>query len=347
MITFYKNMNEYKKFIELNEHPLSEGSTLAIVCNTKNGTNKNYNYGSFSIDTEFLSDAELSEIIEMASSQNIPYRIFYDEKDFLTTLTTSNIDFSKLVVYNSAQNGIGPGRKALIPSICKYFSIRHTGSDPYKVCLCRDKFAIASLLFKSGFPVPEFYLYNDKIPNLEPNKKYIAKPLYESSSIGISKKNVFWGENIPAKYLSDLSKIMRQPLIIEEFICGFELEIPILVGSQSSFVFSPVVLHRNDNIFIGDEILDYNKIYNDDYCFSKFPENYDCTSICDVAKKVAELLELKGLCRVDFRMKKSGDFYITDVSTNPHFIQHSSVNFAFKKLGLKNSDIFSAILLLS
>ena len=342
-------MNTYEKFLMQNKHEIPENSVLVIVCNSKSKTQFKDDYDNFSINTEFLSDDELAQIIKMAEGTKLPYRIFYDEMEFIQTMINSNIDYSRLIVYNSAQNGTGAGRKSLIPSLCKYFSIRHTGSDAYRLSLCRDKFAIASILLKYGIPIPAFAIYfPDKSIKIDSGKKYIAKPIYESSSIGISKQNVFQGNNIPEKYLLNLYKTMRQPLIIQEFIAGYEIEIPILMGDIDAFAFKPVVLYRDDkNLMMGDEILDYNLIYKDNYKFSLLPEQFDISDIQHTAIEAAQLLNLKGLCRVDFRMKSDKEFFVTDISTNPHFIEHSSVNFAFKKAGLTDIDIFNTILLLS
>lgn len=98
---------------------------------------------------------------------------------------------------------------------------------------------------------------------------------------------------------------------------------------------------------MGKAILDYDSIYDDNYYFSSFPKEFDKTTIMEISKKVTHLLGLKGLCRVDFRFVNNNTFYVTDVSTNPHFIKHSSVNYAFKQLGKKDQDIFKTILLLS
>lgn len=35
------------------------------------------------------------------------------------------------------------------------------------------------------------------------------------------------------------------------------------------------------------------------------------------AMKVAKILGMEGLCRVDFRVNEAGQYYVTDVSTNP------------------------------
>lgn len=341
-------MQNLEKFLLENQNPIPADAVILVVCNSKRETKINQNYGSFSIDTEFLSNDELSEIVSMVAAQDLPFRVFYDEKDFLNLLLSLEIDSDRLIVYNSAQNGIGPGRKALIPSICKYFGIRCTGSDPYRVCLCRDKFATFSILKTAGLPAPQSFLYfGDSVPQLELDVKYIAKPIYESSSIGITDKNIFIGKDFPMKHLQTLIETLSQPLMIQKFISGFEIEVPLLAGKNGFFLFDPVVLYRGSNPMMGDEILDYERIYNDDYSFTDLPCGCDVAEICNTAQKAAKLLGLKGLCRVDFRLTEDGEFFITDVSTNPHFINHSSVNYNFKKLGLSDKDIFHTIIVLS
>ena len=186
-------MLTYEEFIRENRHIISSGNTLAIVCNTKNNTIETNTYNGFSIKTEFLSDSELQEIGKMALTQKIPFRVFYDEKDFLKNLLSTITDFSRLIVYNSAQNGIGPGRKALIPSICKYFGIRYTGSDPYRVCLCRDKYAINAILSKAGFKVPQFYIVQESFPHFA-----LRKSILQNRSMSLP----VWGLGIKM-YLSE------------------------------------------------------------------------------------------------------------------------------------------------
>ncbi len=117
-------MLKFNEFLEANSNKLKDDTVLLIVCNAKSKTVASQNYNDFSIDTEFLSDDELNEITGMAQAQGIPFRIFYDEKDFMENLLLNDSKyFDRFIVYNSAQNGVGPGRKALIPSICKYFNI--------------------------------------------------------------------------------------------------------------------------------------------------------------------------------------------------------------------------------
>lgn len=343
-------MEQYFQFMQENGRTIPKKCLLAIVCNIKSRLESADNYGSFSTDTEFLSDDELQQLTKMALAQDIAFRIFTDEDSFLRYILTPNTNMKNIIVYNSAQSGIGAGRKALIPSICNYYHIRHTGSDAYRVSLCRDKLAVSALLTKLGIKVPQSYIFHNGELSAELNneKRYIAKPVYESASIGIQKENIFYGSQMPIMYLKNLEKTMQQPLIIQEFISGYELEVPILVGKKSSYIFSPVVLHKTqNNLVMGEDILDYNSIYHDEYLFSSLPHNINDEQIKQTAKIIAEKLSLSGLCRVDFRLKDDNSFYVTDVSTNPHFIHHSSVNYAFKRKNLTDAQLFHTILELS
>ena len=94
------------------------------------------------------------------------------------------------------------------------------------------------------------------------------------------------------------------------------------------------------------EILNYERIYFDRYGFYNFAaEKYDISKeLCLCAAKTAQILGMEGLCRVDFRVRPNGCYYVTDVSTNPHFIAHSSVNSAFQILGLSSEHIAKTLL---
>lgn len=324
-----------------------------IVCNKKNDTIVNSNYQNSSIETEFLNDDEFEQLCNMAYSQHIPFDIFTSEISFIKNILDNydKIINKNIVVYNSAQNGTGAGRKSLIPAFCNLLKITCTGSDAYRVSLCRDKFAINSILKANNICVPKSFLYNNDnnyTINI-PEGKYLIKPLYESASIGIKNENIFYTENIPTGYIKELYQNLNQPLILQTFISGYEFEVPVLKKNDDVLIFDPVILSLNkDDIYMGDNILNYERIYNDDYIFTDIPTEMSIynESIKNTAQKVVNLLGLNGLCRVDGRITRNGTVYITDVSTNPHFIKHSSVNYAFHSCNYTDSDIFKSILYL-
>lgn len=340
---------ELKKLLLKYKRDIDE---LIIVCNKKNDTIVNSNYKNASIETEFLNEQEYEQLYNMAYAQGIPFDVFTSEIDFIKCILNNyeNLLNKKIVVYNSAQNGTGAGRKSLIPAFCNLLQLKCTGSDAYRVSLCRDKFAINSILKANKICVPRSFLFNSNSTQIVlPNGKYLIKPLYESASIGITNENIFYSNNIPYNYLNDLSKKMNQPLMLQQFINGYEFEVPILRKNEDILIFDPVILSSDEkNLCMGDKILDYEKIYYDNYYFSDMPDEIHpfLSEIREAAKQVVELLGLNGLCRVDGRITHNGNYYITDVSTNPHFVQHSSVNYAFKRNHYEDCDIFTSIIYL-
>lgn len=341
-------VTELKELLSKYEKQIDE---FIIVCNKKDTTKIINNYSNSSIETEFLSEDEFEQLSEMAYSQHLPFDIFTSEINFMTSIILNyhKLKNKNIVVYNSAQNGIGAGRKSLIPAFCNLLQLTCTGSDAYRVSLCRDKFAINCILKANNINVPLSFLCHDTNDIDLPKGKYLIKPLYESASIGITDKNIFYSDNIPNEYINELIIKLKQPLLIQTFIDGYEFEIPILKRNDDILIFEPVVLSLNKRSkYMGANILDYKKIFDDNYNFNQMPMEM-CTynnALEEPARYVAELLELNGLCRIDGRITKDGSFFITDVSTNPHFIHHSSVNFAFHLNNYSDSDIFKSILYL-
>lgn len=345
--------HDLQTFIQYNEKKLTE-YTVFIVCNLKKENSVEIsNYENFNIATEYLSDSEFHEVLSLFKQCNLhEIKIFDNEISFIKFIlkNINKIDKSRTIVYNSAQSGTGVGRKSLIPSFCNLEQLLCTGSNAYVVSLCRHKYHINKLLYNAGFSVPSTYIYyHDWLFNEEPdyNKKYLLKPIYESASIGIDKNSLIDYNTNSIQLLKNKVSELSQPIIAQEFIPGYEIEFPIYIHNNRFYPLIPVGLHIDKNNFnMQYNFLDYKTIYSDSYHFynfnniGKLPKNMD-----NVLKSIAELLGLNGLCRIDFRISNNGNYYITDVSTNPHFISHSSVNFAFQTLNIPENFIIKSILL--
>ncbi len=345
-------LQKFSAFVEENKKVLCD-YILLVVCNTKSKTNTKTNYEDFDVSTEYLSDIEFEQVLSLFNQCKLKdIEIFQNEYSFIDYILNHPciINNKKIIVYSSAQSGTGAGRKSLIPAFCKLENLPYTGSNPYVVSLCRQKYHVNKLLESANLPVPATFLYNKGwLFNQKPvhNQEIILKPIYESASIGIDSDSL-------KEYSDDLDlKIqirnikMQQPIIAQQFIAGYEVEFPVYVSQKDIFPLVPVGLALSpDEHWMGRNFLDYEHIYHDKYVFYNFEknENYN-EKMIDAVKKVVSLLGMHGLCRVDFRVVDNEHFYITDVSTNPHFITHSSVHTAFKILKLPEQSISESILL--
>ena len=318
--------------------------SLCVVCNTKTIKTQ-----ADIMSTEYFSENEFEEIVSLFSSLNMEMEFFLNEDDFIRFIVNKQ-SLRHLVVYNAAQSGRGAGRKSLIPAFCNFYKIPCTGSNAYVVSLCRHKYHVNKLLSTASFSVPSSWLYINGIQDKNTpneNQKVILKPVYESASIGINNSSVIQYSNnkkiLETIYKKQLS--LEQPIMLQQFIEGFEVEIPVLSYNGVVIAFPPVGISINDIQLLGDLILNYELVYFDRYQFYDFTANSAFNGkLVQVAREATLFLGIEGLGRIDFRIQPNGNFYITDVSTNPHFVTHSSVHYAFQLNNLQSSDIATAII---
>lgn len=320
---------------------------LILVCNTKRASHLVETSCPYSLDTEYFSDDEFEQVVSMFSALGMAIDIFtYEDKFFRYVIENSP---SNLLVYNAAQSGAGPGRKSLVPAFCNLHKILCTGSDAYVVSLCRHKYHVNLLLSQAGVRVPKTWLYYygwlmEQSP--ASGTKVLLKPIYESASIGIDNTSMQLYSSTVDQLIQRRIKQHHQPIIAQEFIPGYEVEVPMICVNDTIYHLPPVGISIGEKRNLGNEILNYERIYFDQYEFYDFAaENQKIASaLCACAAKVTRILGMEGLCRVDFRVTSDGAFFVTDVSTNPHFILHSSVNFSFARLGLTPNHVAKSIL---
>jgi D-alanine-D-alanine ligase len=277
------------------------------------------------------------------------------EDDFIQAVLGGDIGkIGKLykMVYNAAQSGAGPGRKALIPAFCQLHRIPTTSSDPYVVSLARQKFHFGLILQSLGLPVPPSWSFNwetgwllDQKPS--PGTKVILKPTYESASIGIDSSSAMTMSEKAESFLEDLSRRLSQPITVQTFIPGFEVEVPV-VGLSRPFAPLAVGISLEGSQHLGEKFLTYDHVFTDNYGFYPFDHFASdiVGSIRNAAVEAYVALGVRGFGRVDFRVADDGKFYIMDVATNPHVIKHSSFAFTFSYCGRSYEDLLATLVAL-
>lgn len=313
---------------------------IVVVANTHTETKTESDYNGQSISTEFFSDLEVQELLADLRSAEIFVTPFYSEQDFMHWILADghrHIPFDRLVVYNAAQNGTGPGRKSLIPAFCNLHGIPTTGSDAYVVSLCRHKFHLNRILHSCGFSIAKTWWYlghnrwsGDERPVEGTN--VILKLTYESASIGLDEASVGkWGTVMELK-AQDLVLRFSQPVVVQEFISGTEVECPIMVTEDAAWC-DVVGITVNGKSDLDGVFLTYDMVYNDGYGFSNRQGTPETDSaLCDTVVRVSETIGFRGIARVDFRIRDDGRAFITDIATNPHLVSHSSVSFSLRQI---------------
>lgn len=295
------------------------------------------------IITEFFSDGEISDLL-WAFRKNVGYcELFHNEADFFDFISkTGEVELlgKKHIAYSTVSPIRARAASATIPLFCAANNIATCTIDPYGLALTENKFHVIALLRQFGLPVPDSWLYCSKSGwsnNLKPsiNQKVIVKPVYESASIGIDDQSVFYWHESATDFLEERSLELMQPLIVQAFIPGQEVEVPV-IGADDAVSLPPCSLALDGTIDLAHQYLTFETVFNDAYEYRDLAQfDSKLAQEISVAASTAHiLLTLDGVSRIDFRVSDDGDYYITDLNAVPHLTRHGAVASSFQFMGL-------------
>lgn len=292
-------------------------------------------------ETERFSIDEFNEIYQgVVAAGYFVQAIYFNELDFINDYVEHPERYKNSLVFNLARNGLGDNKKTIIPSFCELLDIKYTTSPSLSCALARNKYYFSTLFGAHNVPVPKSWLYTDKGVwlNGEPDKgtKVICKPASASASQGVDESKI-------TIVTSELEiKLMDYSYIVQEYIEGFECEVPVFKAGNTVHVFPPIGID-----LLGKHILDEESSDHNQYGFYQLDKHLPAevvTNIQSLAEKAFRLLQMDVYGRIDFRITPDGRPFIFDVSTTPYVTKHSSFAYAFKQLGFEYCDIYRAII---
>lgn len=346
-------MNTIKNYISLSKKNVSK-IIIIIVGNAREITKitDDFNNGT-SIASEYYALHKFNQIVEVLNNEGFETLSYFDEMDFIHDYLTQRIRnnyYKPFVVLNFAQKGVVRGRKSLIPLFCEMNNIIHTNSDPLVCSLVREKFIWYKLL-QGICPICSTWIYDSAqgwiYGTPEHGEKVIAKLENQCSSLGLSAENVFNYTQNSDNFLFDLSRQYKSRVIIQKFVSGYEVEFPFCYDGNSAFCLRPQGIEMNNKNYLGNIILDYDIRKNHKYHFYNFDEfNPDLSKkIATNIEKVAKILNIQGIGRIDCRITKKNEYYITDVNSNPQLIEIASPAEALRQSGFKEySELFHLLI---
>lgn len=339
-------------YLELaNKH--KENTTIVMVTNVDGLTSNFDDYGSDSVISEYLSEIELEELEAGFKSFGFQTKIHYDETDFIRQVsggTHTILQSSEAgIVLSMAQKGKKIGRKSLLPAFCDLYNLRYTSSNPYTVSLCRNKYHSGLLLKNHDINTPESWLYTKKgwLFDKRPPQGYkvIIKLNNESASIGIDETKIIYYDNKFDSMIHEICLEYQQDLILQQFIEGYEIEHPIILGKYE-IPLIPIGIQLKDLKFLAEKILTYEIRGKDQYSFYNYSlQNKEISQkLFGNSSKAARVLGITGFGRIDYRVDRDNKFFVTDIATNPHIVRHSSFHQSFKELGYTYDQMLATLI---
>ncbi len=133
-----------------------------------------------------------------------------------------------------------------------------------------------------------------------------------------------------------LLRTYKQHIVVEEFIEGKEIDVPI-VGTFPSKAFGVVGITMNGNMELNDKFLTSKIIRGDSHGF-KYPLDEPFVQEAEKnALMIYNLIECRDFGRVDMRIDKQGQSYLLEINPYPFLGKHSSFNEIAKTgIGYKN-----------
>lgn len=223
---------------------------------------------------------------------------------------------------------ISRNRLALVPAICESMDVKYLGADVYNRIICQDKHL--TKVFAKEFNIlsaksilihtkDDLYLVNSL------NFPLVIKPNYEGSSIGISNKNIVYNMEETEIIVYELLEIFKQPLLVEEFIGGKEVNITVVGDNKNINIFEVVEdIHINDSNFFDTNLytLEHKQLNYGDFSHKIITDDFSLETKQDIINMYKSMGKIDYI-RVDGKIYKN-QFYLIELTPDPYCAMGSS-----------------------
>jgi len=237
------------------------------------------------------------------------------------------------------------GEDGCLQGFLQMHHLPFVGSSVLGSAVGMDKDIMKRLFLQGGIPCARYitlYHWQKRRPSFEEVKKELGLPLFVKpcnlgSSLGISR--CYDAEEYQKAVETAFE--FDNKVVVEENIEGREIEVSLLgdedlLASLPGEIIPPGGFYSYDSKYIQSE---ETKLVA--------PVELDEAStslIQETAKKAFRLLELSGLTRADFFLKKNGEIYLNEVNTLPGFTSISMYSKLLEATGISYPELIDRLL---
>lgn len=303
-----------------------------------------------------VSDTQLNLMIDAFRSIGAYVELFDGELPFLRALADGNldrIDRRLRVVYNGigfgvTDGGFLPGRMALIPSVADSYGLICANSDAYTCAFALHRFHSFVVLRALGVAAPPVWHFRPKAGWMgEPpprGTKVIAKSTYEAWSVGVTEDSVFVVDGACDRRVAAIAEEIGQAVTVQEFVSGREVCVPIIAFPE------PIITPPVEQILTkaprdADAVMTIDDNLNQSAVTYELFDGAEATldSMRRTCLEVFDILQVKALGRMDFRVAADGQPWLTDAAITPGLSEASSAFASLSQLGFDHPSFLRLV----
>ena len=284
-----------------------------------------------------------------------------DLHELIDYITTSKPD----VIFNLCESFDNNSIHEMnIAGLYELLKVPYTGNKAWTLGVLVKKPKVKTILRRIGVRTPKFQVVVDtsnfELDN-DLNFPLIVKPSREDASTGINNLSVVYNIEDTKKQIKFVHDLVKQPIMIEEYIEGREINVAIL-GNKEPTLLSISEIDFNQLPAHFPKIVTYKaKWYKESVEYKGTvpvcPANIDKKieeNLKSIALDVYSLFDCSGYARVDFRLDTNNTPYVLEINPNPDISEdagffRAAKNFGYSytgmlkkivELGLENYDIY-------
>jgi len=255
------------------------------------------------------------------------------------------------LVFNLVESLWGKGELIYFaPAILNALKIPYTGVPLDALFITTNKVLAKKIMRFNNLPTADFFSING-LDQLNAEKTYIAKPIWEEASVGITDNFIF--KPSEKHKLEKIKQLPDSHYFVEEFIEGREFNVSMLAHENGVEILPPAEMifasYFDDKPKIvgykakwdanSEEYKQTNRSFGTLADHQKLKENLNL--ICRQSWKA---FNLKGYVRIDFRVDINDNAYILEINGNPCIAQDSGFIAAAGHTGYDNEIVIKRIL---
>jgi D-alanine-D-alanine ligase len=278
----------------------------------------------------------LCHALKLAGHEVAPIEVTGSIAKWLPQLCASQPD----VVLNTAEGSRGTARAAFFPALFDSMQLSYTGSNARAQTLTQDKHLTKQLVAAAGVAVcPGVLVTSLRFDPAIPPCPVIIKPNFEGSSKGITEASVVTD---PRQLDDAVARAMRNypdGILIEEYVPGTDVTVGFLEGlkpeilTPCSYDIAPEWGNRH-------RLYDYRlkNLAPDEAvqvaCPARVPERA-LALVRHSAERSVRALGLRGVARIDFRVRDDGEVFFVEANATPSLEPSSSLFVAARATGIE------------